>query len=372
MNILVTGANGFIGRNLTAHLAGELNHQVLRITPASSPAELTQGLATADAIYHLAGVNRPETEEEFYTGNVVLTERICEQLLSLNRAVPFMLASSTQATLDNTYGRSKREAERVVAEYARKRNAPVFIYRLTNVFGKWCRPNYNSVVATFCYNVTHDLPICISDPTRMLDLVYIDDVVKQLGKELNEAIPPGVYYRTVTPIHQVTLADLADLLRTFRASRRTLKLADFSDAFTRKLYATYLSYLDGINFAYDLEKKCDHRGCLAEFLKSPAMGQIFVSRTEPGVTRGDHFHHTKVEKFLVLEGDAVIRFRAIDTDNVIEYRVSGQDFRVVDIPPGYTHSIENIGTGELITLFWASEIFDASHPDTLYEKVLQA
>ncbi len=372
MNILITGADGFMGRNLVADLKAAGNNTLIAITRASSPAALAQGLATAEFVYHLAGVNRPQTEVEFHTGNVDLTARICQQLLDLKRAVPIVLASSTQATLDNPYGHSKREAEQIVASYAAASGAPVFIYRLTNVFGKWSRPNYNSVVATFCHNLAHDVPIAVSDPNRVLDLVYIDDVVAHFVADLADASRPGVHTREVTPVYRVTLAELADQLRTFRVSRQTLRLADFADEFTRKLYATYLSYLDDAGFAYALDKKCDHRGCLAEFIKAPALGQIFVSRTAPGITRGDHWHHTKTEKFLVLEGNAVIRFRPIGGEQIAEYRVSGQDFRVVDIPPGYTHSIENVGAGELVTLFWASEMFDSDHPDTYYEKVLTA
>lgn len=372
MNIVITGANGFIGRNLVTHLQATAKHRLTLITRASSPTDLEQGLATADVVYHLAGVNRPQTEEEFHTGNALLTAQLCQRLLEMGRPVPIVLASSTQATLDTPYGRSKREAEEVVAGYATKSGAGVFIYRLTNVFGKWSRPNYNSVIATFCYNIGRVLPITVSDPSRVLDLVYIDDVVAHFVANLADAAGPGVYTREATPVYQVTLGELADQLLTFRAVRESLRLSDFADEFTRKLYATYLSYLDEGGFSYALEKKCDERGCLTEFIKAPAMGQIFVSRTAPGVTRGNHFHHTKTEKFLVLEGEAVIRFRPIGGDQVIEYRVGGHEFRVVDIPPGYTHSIENVGTGELVTLFWASELFDPGHPDTYYEKVLTA
>ena len=286
-------------------------------------------------------------------------------------------------------------------DYARETGARAIIYRLTNVFGKWSRPNYNTVVATFCYNIAHDLPITISDPNRVVRLIHIDDVVRAFVSELQKdrgpegqkgSGPEGrVLWRTVEPEYPVTLGRLAELIRSFRAMRQTLLTPDFSDPFVKKLYGMYLTYLDEDDFAYDLTQRCDERGCLAEFMKSPHFGQIFVSRTKPGVTRGNHFHHTKAEKFLVLEGEAVIRFRKIQSDRgqrsepqrsevrtaevrgqmpeVIEYRVSGKDFRVLDIPPGYTHNIENVGDTDVITLFWASEIFDPEAPDTYYEEV---
>lgn len=370
MNVLVTGASGFIGKNLLAALARLPHVEVHGYDRENSPAELKQGLATADFVFHLAGVNRPETPDEFRSGNVDLTAQICERLLAGGRSVPFLLASSTQAVLENPYGQSKRAAEEVVAGYARRSGAPAFIYRLTNVFGKWCRPNYNSVVATFCHNIARDLPITVSDPMRELTLVHVDDVVRSFLSELVPDPPAGVFYREAGPTYTTTLGVLADLIHSFRASRQTLYVPDFGDAFIRKLYGTYVAYLPEDAFAYDLEQKCDARGCLAEFVKSTPFGQVFVSRTHPGVTRGNHFHHLKTEKFLVLEGTAVIRFRQIHGDELISYEVSGDEFRVLDIPPGYTHSIENVGTGVLVTLFWASEIFDPQQPDTVFEPVL--
>jgi UDP-2-acetamido-2,6-beta-L-arabino-hexul-4-ose reductase len=292
-------------------------------------------------------------------------------LLAAARPATILLSSSIQAALDNPYGASKRQAEAVVRDYAARSGAAAVIYRFKNVFGKWCRPNYNSVVATFCHNIARDLPITISDPQRVLDLVYVDDVVEQIRADIAARHGPGVLQQDVPVSYQTTLARLAQLLTAFRTMRTSLYLPDLEDAFTRKLYATYLSYLPADDFAYPLEKKCDPRGCLAEFLKSPHFGQIFVSRTGPGITRGNHFHHTKVEKFLVLEGQALIRFRHIQSDEVILYQVSGDEFRVVDIPPGYTHSIENIGPGELVTLFWAVEIFDPARADTYASPVLQ-
>ncbi len=369
MNIVVTGSNGFIGKNLISWLERQEGIKVLAFDRENNTDELESGLAIADIVFHLAGVNRPQTEDEFRTGNVDLTAVICDALLRHGRSIPLFLASSTQALLDNPYGVSKRQAEDIVIRYAAESGASVGIYRLTNVFGKWCRPNYNSVVATFCHNMAHDLPITVSDPARALELVYIDDVVKDFLSDLEAEKPSGVSYRTVSPSHSITLGHLAEWVRSFREARQTLQIPDFSDPLVGKLYGTYLSYLPEDHFGYELDKKSDNRGCLAEFAKSTAFGQIFVSRTEPGVTRGNHYHHTKTEKFLVLEGVAVIRFRHLHSTEVLEYTVRGEDFRVVDIPTGYTHSIENIGPRELITLFWASEVFDPEQPDTYFEPV---
>jgi UDP-2-acetamido-2,6-beta-L-arabino-hexul-4-ose reductase len=367
--ILVTGVGGFIGRNLTAHLRQNPAYEVWGFDQENSPDELAAWLAQADFIFHLAGVNRPQTEDEFQTGNVDLTAHICDSLQAQGKATPLLLSSSIQADRDNPYGQSKRLAEQVVTRYAEQSGATVFIYRLTNVFGKWCRPNYNSVVATFCYNIAHDLPITISDPFRELDLVHVDDVVNAFCHELDMVESRGVIYREANPTHPISLGQLAGMLTTFRQMRQTLVVPDLGDAFTHKLYGTFLSYLEPDDFAYDLTKRSDQRGSLAEFVKSPPFGQIFVSRTHPGITRGNHFHHLKTEKFLVLEGQAIIRFRHIDSDEVIEYPVDGEMYRVVDIPPGYTHSIENIGEGTLVTLFWASEIFDPARADTVWEGV---
>ncbi len=372
MHILVTGSKGFIGRNLIAHLKAQPDDVILEYDVDSTSADLSAALAVADVVVHLAGVNRPRTEAEFQTGNVGPTETLCETLLSLGRAVPIVLSSSIQAELENPYGLSKRQAEEVLRRYAQQSGADVAIYRLPNVFGKWCRPNYNSVVATFCHAIARDLPITISDPARELQLVHVDDVVNAFVSEVRgqkSEVRGEAVYREVGPVYRVTLGRLAELIRSFRTMRETLVLPDLGDAFTRKLYGTYLTYLEPDAFAYDLTQRCDPRGCLAEFVKSPVAGQIFVSTTKPGITRGNHYHHTKTEKFLVLHGQAVVRFRHILGGDIIEYPVSGREFRVVDIPPGYTHAITNTGPDNLVTLFWASEIFDSDHPDTRYEEV---
>jgi len=464
-NILVTGANGFVGRNLCAHLARRDGLTLFRIDVDSAPDELDRAIESAEIIFHLAGVNRPKDPGEFQSGNAGFTEDLCDNISKAGRKPLLVLSSSIQAALENSYGISKRGAEDAVKDWAERGGGKAIIFRLKNVFGKWCRPNYNSVTATFCHNTAHDLPITINDPDKELDLVYIDDVVEAFvrvveqgqdrgqrtedrgqregdaaGERLGSSspcllplatpplplapcplapapLPPGPWeYREVERSYRITLGELAARIRSFREMRRTLVLPDLGDPLNRCLYATYLSYLDGPDFAYRLDQKTDPRGSLAEFVKSAAAGQIFVSRTKPGITRGNHYHHTKTEKFLVLEGEAIIRFRRVDSREqgagsreqgaeicgryraehpgsstsqaastlpelpapgsglraprselpaaVIEHRVSGRDFVVVDIPPGYTHSIENVGSGELVTLFWASEPFDPQRPDT--------
>lgn len=361
---LVTGSNGFIGRNLLSVLNRMENIEVVPITRSSTPDELAAGLKSADLVFHLAGVNRPQRESEFGEGNAAFTAEICKQLLANARAVPIIYTSSAQAELDNPYGISKREAEEHIKSYVDESGAFAAIFRLKSVFGKWCRPNYNSVVATFCHNISHDLPITISDPTKEVALVYIDDVVESFLQYLPNHGCGGVKYPEVGPVYSITLGRLGELLRSFREMRQNLLVPNFSENFTSRLYATFLSYLAKDDFGYDLSQKCDPRGSLAEFVKSPSFGQVFVSRTHPGITRGNHYHHTKAEKFFVVEGQAVVRFRSILNGEVLEYKVEGNDFRVIDIPPGYTHSIENVGQGELVTLFWSNEVFDPARSDT--------
>jgi UDP-2-acetamido-2,6-beta-L-arabino-hexul-4-ose reductase len=373
MNALVTGSDGFVGRNLCAVLRRRKDVQLVEYDLASAPQALDEGLASADIIYHLAGVNRPQHPSEFQTGNAEFTAKICRRLVALGRAPKIVLTSSTQVEFDNLYGLSKRAAEEALRQYCQEAGAVGVAYRLKNLFGKWCRPNYNAVTATFCHNIARGLPIQISDPASRLDLSYIDDVVAAFVHELDPAAgePGGFRFAQSLPSFTTTLGELASLIESFRAQRTTLQVPDFSNPFVRALYATYLSYLETGDFAYTLDIKTDQRGSLAEFVKSPPFGQLFVSRTKPGVTRGNHFHHTKTEKFLVVEGEAVIRFRSIlGGADIIEYRVSGRDYRVVDIPPGYTHSIENVGVGEVVTLFWASEVFDPQRPDTQALSVL--
>jgi len=370
MKVLVTGAKGFVGRNLGVALKRRADVELIEYDIDSPEGSLEESLSKVDVIYHLAGVNRPERVEEFTEGNFDLTRRICSTLKRLGRKPLLLLSSSMQALLDNPYGVSKRQAEEEVFAFGEETGAQITVFRLPGVFGKWCRPNYNSVVATFCHNIAHDLPITISDPAKEIKLVYIDDVMRAFVGVMDE-MPPvmdGKYCR-VKPTYRITLGALAETIRGFRESRVSLSVPDVNNPLVHALYATYISYLPTDAFAYALTQRTDPRGELAELLKSPHIGQIFVSRTRPGITRGHHYHDTKVEKFVVLEGDAVIRFRQILGGDIIEYPVSGHEFLVVDIPPGYTHSIENVGQNDLIVLFWADEIFDPNIPDTYFEKV---
>ncbi len=373
MIVLITGARGFVGRNLVQTLRRREDVKLIEYDLGFSEQQLTDGLCRADVIFHLAGVNRPPTPDDYEAGNAGFTEEICHRLREAGRAPTIVLASSIQAELDNPYGRSKLHAEECLRRFSDASGSRIVIFRWTNLFGKWCRPNYNSVTATFCHNVARGMPLQISDPGRELELAYVDDVVSALTATLDVSKlgdSERVVFSQVEPTYRATLGKLATTIQSFRDSRTNLTLPDMSDRFIRCLYATYLSYLPENEFAYPLDIKRDNRGELAEFLKSPPFGQIFVSRTKPGITRGNHYHHTKVEKFLVVEGDAVIRFRHIESNEVLSYSVSGRDFCVVDIPPGYTHSIENVGLNEMVVLFWADEIFDPANPETYFMKVL--
>jgi UDP-2-acetamido-2,6-beta-L-arabino-hexul-4-ose reductase len=363
--VLVTGSQGFIGRNLVASLSLVPGAEVLTFDVEDAPESLRERIAQAGFVFHLAGVNRPREEADFARGNVDLTREITEALREDGRQVPLLISSSTQAELDNPYGASKLRAEEVVRAYGRESGAPVFVFRLPNVFGKWSRPHYNSVVATFCHNTARGLPLEVHDPGRELRLVHIDDVVTAFLDAYRGDPPRGPDGEPCIPrVFTTTLGALAERIGGFPATRLTREVPEVGDELTRRLYSMYLSYLPEDRFAYDLETRRDPRGWLAEILRGPGLGQIFVSVTRPGIARGNHWHHTKTEKFLVVSGEALIRFRQISGSRVIEYPVSGAEPRIVDIPPGYTHSITNTGEGDLITLFWASEPFDPGRPDT--------
>lgn len=368
--VLVTGSNGFIGRNLILELLRLPGLTVKGFDINDTNEVLESHLREVDFVFHLAGVNRPQDPSEFELGNTGLTQTIVGFLRQEGKKTPILISSSVQAEHDNPYGISKRQAEQIVFTYGRDSGVPAYIYRLPNVFGKWCRPNYNSVVATFCHNIANGLSIQINDPKRELTLVYIDDVVQEFLAAMNGSpsqLSDG--HCTVHRTFNITLQSLADTISIFPTIRKTGHLPNMADDLTRFLYSTYLSYLPEDRFAYPLEMKCDNRGWLAEFLKSPHIGQIFVSVTKPDITRGNHWHHTKVEKFLVLNGDAIIRLRHVLRDEVLEYRVSGGKPEPVDIPPGYTHNITNVGDTDLVALFWACEPFDVSKPDTNAQNV---
>jgi UDP-2-acetamido-2,6-beta-L-arabino-hexul-4-ose reductase len=363
--VLITGGSGFLGRNLAVHLRERKDCAVAIFEKEDSLETLKRRALEADLIFHLAGVNRPQDPGEFETGNAGLTEQLCRILEEGHRRPKIVFTSSIQAELDNPYGVSKAKAENALRRFASRSGAVVRIYRLKNLFGKWCRPNYNSVTATFFHNIANELPISISDPARELELTYVDDVVAAFLAELDgtqESGQTGAEIRSV----RVELSDLAGRIQAFHEMRSTLVLPDFAEGFNRALYATYLSYLPSAALEQKLDIKSDARGSLAEFVKQEHFGQIFVSRTKPGITRGNHYHHTKTEKFLVVEGQGVIRMRPVFGGAVDEYPVSGSAYQVINIPPGVTHSISNTGDGELVTLFWSSELFDPNLPDTYF------
>lgn len=363
MRIVVTGGAGFLGRNLRLRLA-ELGHTNVQSIDRESPAAaLPSIVADADFVFHLAGVNRPDDPSEFDAGNRAYTEALCDALAATGRAVPLVLTSSTQATLDNPYGVSKRAAEAAVAQYAAATGAAVWQFRLTNVFGKWARPNYNSAVATFCHNIARGLPIAINNPAAPLRLVYVDDVVDALAARLN-ATGSGLQDADVRPVYETSVGAVAEMLRAFAESRATGIIPRVGNGLERALYATYVSYLPTDAFAYSLRRHADPRGVFAEMLKTTDSGQFSFFTAAPGVTRGRHYHHTKTEKFLVLQGRARFGFRNVDTDERHAIEVSGAESRVVETVPGWAHDVTNIGDVELICMLWANEIFDPAAPDT--------
>ncbi|GAE30982.1 polysaccharide biosynthesis C-terminal domain-containing protein [Alkalihalobacillus hemicellulosilyticus] len=372
VNVLITGANGFIGKNLYVALEEMKNVSIKTYTRDQTIKELEQFLNQADVVFHLAGVNRVKDEDiEFVEGNINLTEKITGILRKIDRKPIIVMSSSIQVTNNTPYGESKKKAEEILEKYAQETNHnQVFIYRLTNVFGKWGKPNYNSVVATFCYNISRGLDVDIHDPLNEIELVYIDDVIKEFKNRiycLKEKSKPFIHQ--VTPTYKITLKKLAAQIYEFYNLRKNLIMPDLSNPLTKALYSTYLSYLDQYQFAYNLEIKKDLRGSLVELLKSDHFGQIFISTSHPGVIRGNHYHHTKVEKFCVIKGKANIKLQNIISDEISSYVVTGDKAQIVDIPPGYTHSLENIGESELIVLFWANEIFDKDRPDTYFREV---
>jgi UDP-2-acetamido-2,6-beta-L-arabino-hexul-4-ose reductase len=375
MNVLITGANGFLGRNLQQRLRERLDVKMTCFSRGQQFEQLARLLDGVDMVFHLAGVNRPQELKEFTVGNTDFTRELCRVVAATARStgkpISILYASSTQADLDNAYGRSKREAEVILAKTGQDPLVPVHLLRLDNVFGKWCRPNYNSVVATFCHNVTHNLPIQVNDPQAALTLVYIDDVIERFiqimdGAELSTGVDD---FATVQPQYTTTVGELERLILTFRDSRSSLVTERVGTGFVRALYSTYVSYMPVESFAYDLPQHADQRGVFVEMLKTPDCGQFSFFTTHPGVTRGGHYHHTKTEKFLVITGQALFRFRHLLTNELIELRTSGDQPQVVDTIPGWAHDITNIGTNEMVVMLWANENFDRQRPDTVASKV---
>ena len=382
MDILITGAGGFVGRNLACALEnirdgkdrtrpGLEIGEIFRCTRQTTEAELKEYCSNAEFVFHLAGVNRPKNQSEFMEGNRDFTETLLGVLELTGNRCPVMLSSSIQAERDNPYGESKRAGEQVLRDYGARTGAKTLIYRFPNVFGKWCRPNYNSAVATFCHNRANDLPIQVNDRNTRLTLVYIDDVVQELldaleGKEHREG-----EFCFVPTTHSATLGEIVDLIESFRAQPETLLMPEIPNgSFSKKLYSTYLSYLPKEKVAFPLKMNTDARGSFTELLKTASCGQFSVNISKPGVTKGQHWHHTKWEFFIVVAGHALIQERKIGTDEILEFEVSGEQIQAVHMLPGYTHNIINLSeTENLVTLMWANERFDPNHPDTFFQEV---
>ena len=369
MNVLVTGSNGFIGTNLIAELEATTEHEILSYDRDTDLSLLDSYCEKADFVFHLAGVNRPETEAEFMMGNFGFTSTLLDMLKKHNNTCPVMISSSIQAMLGNPYGESKKAGEDLLRAYSNETSTDVLIYRFPNVFGKWCRPNYNSAVATFCHNIAHDLTITVNDPEVVLNLVYIDDVVKELIRSLDGKENRQGDICEVPTVHTVKLGTIVSLLESFKESREERSIPNMAEPFTKKLYSTYLSYLPEDQFSYPLKMNVDQRGSFTEIIRTPDRGQVSVNISKPGITKGNHWHHSKNEKFLVVSGTGVIRFRKLNSDKVIEYFVSGKKMEVVDIPVGYTHNIENIGETDMVTVMWVNEAFNPEIPDTYYLEV---
>ena len=388
MNILITGASGFVGRNLCAQLrnirdgkaknyavSGDLTLYEYDLN--STPEELDAYCRDADFVFNLAGVNRPQDPADFMRGNFGFASTLLATLKKYGNTCPVMISSSIQAALDNPYGESKRAGEQLLFDYAEETGAKVLVYRFPNLFGKWCRPNYNSAVATFCNNIANDLPITVNDPSVVMHLVYIDDVVDELIGALTGGEHRDGAFCVVPTSHRITLGAIVDLLHTFRRMPETLEVPDTTkDGFAKKLYATYLSYLPSDRFAYDLKMNVDPRGSFTEIIRTSDRGQFSVNVSKPGITKGQHWHHTKNEKFVVVHGHGLIQLRKVGTDEngqlypVVNYEVSGEKIQVVEMIPGYTHNIVNLSdTEDLVTFMWCNECFDPAKPDTYFEPV---
>lgn len=363
--IAITGASGFIGKNLVSRCRA-LDFDLIEVPRGLKGTDLTTLLEPADAVIHLAGVNRPEKTADFWSGNVQRTLELTSALSVLERPVPLVYASSIQAEQENEYGVSKRAAEDIVAEYGKVSNSSVDIVRLPNVFGKWCKPNYNSVVATFCYNIARNLPIDVRDPNAIVDLIYVDDVVRYFLDSLNGDVQTA----NLGPIYKVSLGELSNTIKEFYASRKNLMPGPVGEGFRRALHATYLSYLPPETFSYGLQSNTDARGMFVEVLRTAADGQFSFFTAHPGVTRGGHFHHTKTEKFIVVSGKARFGFRNIITNETYETIVSAEQARVVETVPGWSHDLTNIGDDTLVVMLWANEVFDMDNPDTYAASVL--
>jgi UDP-2-acetamido-2,6-beta-L-arabino-hexul-4-ose reductase len=369
MNILVTGANGFVGKNLIAELRNKGYNDIFEFSRETDPTLLEKYTKECEYVFHLAGVNRPKNESEFIEGNFGFTSYLLELLKKHGNKAPVLITSSIQAEMDNPYGNSKKAGEEVLLNYYRETGVKVYIYRLSNLFGKWSKPNYNTVVATFCHNIARDIEIQINNRDVELNLCYIDDVLDEFLRALEDNPTIQDDYCVVPVTYSIKLEELADRIKSFKESRTNLSIPNMEDALTKKLYSTYLSFLPEDKFSYDLKMNCDQRGSFTEFLRTSERGQVSINVSKPGITKGNHWHHTKNEKFLVVSGEGIIRFRKIDSGEIIEYKVSGEKLQVVDIPIGYTHSIVNVGENDLVTVMWVNECFDPKKPDTYFLEV---
>ena len=363
MKVLVTGANGFIGKNLCQRLKEEKGLEVVRYDKDDSFSLIEENINSFDFIFHLAGINRPQDNKEFYEGNFDLSKRIIDLLINNKSKIPVILTSSIQAIKDNDYGKSKKLAEDYFNTYEYS-----YVYRLSNVFGKWCRPNYNSVVATFCTNVAKDIELEINDPNYEIELIYIDDIVEEFISVLHKNKPKvkkeGLYY--IEPVHRISIGELATLIKSFKENLNSIMVPKTGDEFIKKLFSTYISYVDLDDLVFSPKVNADDRGSFVELVRTKDSGQFSVSTTKPGIVRGNHYHHTKMEKFIVIKGKAKIKFKHVITNEIKEFIVDETDIKTVNIPVGYTHSIENIGDSEMIMLLWCNELFDPDRPDTYF------
>ncbi|TGL37117.1 UDP-2-acetamido-2,6-beta-L-arabino-hexul-4-ose reductase [Leptospira perdikensis] len=369
MKVLITGSEGFIGKNLHLFLAEKKELQLFLSSRNTSEVELDSYLREAEVIFHLAGVNRPKAEKEFEEGNTNSTKQIVEKLTSINKNTTIIYASSAQAGIDNPYGRSKKQAEEILCEYQKKTNARVLIYRFPNVFGKFAKPNYNSVVATFCHNISRALPIEIHDPSKVLNLVFIDDILSEFYQRLVHSTESRELYPSISPEYTTTLQELADTLYRFEKVRTSLHISSVGTNFQRALYSTFISYMPINECQYNIPSYEDPRGRFVEMLKTESSGQFSYFTAPPGITRGRHYHHTKTEKFLIIQGKALFRFQHLVTKEYYEVKVEGEKPMIVDTIPGWTHDITNIGDNELIVMLWANEVFNRDLPDTFVAEI---
>ena len=368
MKVLITGSDGFVGKNLRSNLSLIDDIEVYEFNRKSTIEDLKKYTKDCEFVYHLAGINRPKDPKEFMEGNHDLTKTLLDCLKENNNTCPVMISSSTQASLDNDYGKSKKSAEDLVFNYGKENNIKTYVYRFPNLFGKWCKPNYNSVIATWCYNVSHNEEITVNDESKELTLAYIDDVCDELIKCLKDKETREDEYCIIPVIYKKTLGEISSLIKSFKENDRGIMVPSNGDVFTKKLYATYISYVPLNEMVVDLTEHRDERGVFCELVRTKEAGQISVSTTNPYIVRGGHYHNTKMERFIVIKGKAKIEFEHVITHEKIEFEVSGDKLQYVTIPVGYQHSINNIGDDELILILWANELFVPEIPDTYVMK----